>query len=231
MGRTRTRLATAAGPARRVAGTLLALVAGVVLAGAPLGGAATVAAAQEEGGGAVGVAGGPLERTREVLQASNRIVTGIGDRNQKLAQLKDLLRGFLDTDALARKAMGKHLDGRAPEQVSEFLGLFRDLFVRTYVQRLLLFDAPDFGYGGEKVEGESATVATEIITPRDRFAVDYHLRRKAQGWVATDILVEEVSLAENFRAQFDRALAKDSFDALVERLRNKLAAKPNVDEL
>lgn len=170
---------------------------------------------------------GAMERTREVLEASNRIVTGPGDRNQKLAALKDLLRDFLDTDALARKAMGKHLDGRTPEQVSGFLAVFRELFVRTYVQRLLLFDVPEFGYGEEKVSGDSASVATEIVTPKDRFAVDYHLQRRPGGWVATDILVEEVSLADNFRAQFDRALAKDSFDALVERLRNKLAAKPS----
>ena len=175
----------------------------------------------------VAVPGGPLEKTRKILEASNAIVTGPGDRNQKLAALKDLLRGFLDTDALARKAMGKNLDGRTPAQVAEFLSVFRDLFVRTYVQRLLLFDAPDFGYRGEKIEGDRATVNTEIITPRDRFAVDYALRDTSKGWMATDILVEDVSLAENFRAQFDKALARDSFESLLERLRNKLAAKPN----
>ena len=36
-----------------------------------------------------GVPGGPMQRTREVLQASNRIVTGEGDRNAKLAKLKE----------------------------------------------------------------------------------------------------------------------------------------------
>lgn len=178
-----------------------------------------------------GVPGGPMARTREVLTASNKIVTGPGDRNQKLQQLKDLLRGFLDTDALARKAMGKHLDGQPPAQVTEFLGIFRDLFVRTYVQRLLLFDAPDFGYRGEKIAGDTAIVNTEIITPKDEFAVDYDLKKTPSGWLATDILVEDVSLAENFRSQFDRALSKDSFATLLERLRNKLANKPNTGDL
>ncbi|MEY4951211.1 MAG: hypothetical protein RL698_3422 [Pseudomonadota bacterium] len=176
-----------------------------------------------------GLAGGPMQRTREVLQESNRIVTGPGDRNAKLVRLKDLLRGFLDTDALARKAMGKHLDGRSPAQVKDFMAVFRDLFVRTYVQRLLLFDAPDFGYRGEKIDGATATVKTEIITPKDEFGVDYEMKKGSGGWVATDILVEDVSLAENFRSQFDKALAKDSFAVLLERLRNKLENKPNND--
>ena len=176
-----------------------------------------------------GVPGGPMQRTREVLQSSNRIVTGEGDRNAKLARLKELLRGFLDTDALARKAMGRHLDGRTPAQTKDFTSIFRDLFVRTYVQRLLLFDAPDFGFTGEKVEGDTAEVNTEIITPKDEFGVDYSMKKTPAGWVATDILVEDVSLAENFRSQFDKALAKESFEQLLERLRNKLENKPNTD--
>jgi phospholipid transport system substrate-binding protein len=176
-----------------------------------------------------GVPGGPMQRTREVLEASNRIVTGEGDRNAKLAKLKEMLRGFLDTDALARKAMGRHLDGRTPAQAKEFTSIFRDLFVRTYVQRLLLFDAPDFGFVGEKVDGDTASVNTKIITPKDEFGVDYAMRKGPGGWVATDILVEEVSLAENFRSQFDKALAKESFEQLLERLRNKLENKPNTD--
>jgi phospholipid transport system substrate-binding protein len=205
--------------------TCAAIVCSLLLLGG------VVASTAEEGeGNAKGVPGGPLETTREILTASNKIVVGGGDRNQKLAQLKDLLRRFLDTDALARQAMGKHLDGRPPAQVDQFLQIFRDLFVRTYVQRLLLFDAPDFAYNGETITGDQATVSTEIVTPKDRFAVDYHLRKTAKGWLATDVLVEDVSLAENFRAQFDKALAKDSFEGLLDRLRKKLEAKPSADD-
>ena len=182
--------------------------------------------------GAVGVAlaaapavtDGPLAVTRGVLERSNAIVRDSGDRKQKLVALSTLLNDFLDTEALARLAAGKHLDGRSPEEMAEFLRLFRELFVRTYVQRLLLFDAPDFAYGEERVTGDTAKVGTQIVTPRDRFAVDYTLRRTPSGWRATDILVEQVSLAQNFRAQFDAALAKDSFQDLLERLRKKLDA-------
>lgn len=167
-------------------------------------------------------ADGPLAVTRAVLERSNTIVRGSEDRKQKLLALGDLLRDFLDTEALARLAAGKHLEGRSPEETAEFLRLFRELFIRTYVQRLLLFDAPDFAYGQEHVTGDTATVGTEIITPKDRFAVDYTFRRTSNGWRATDIRVEDVSLASNFRAQFDSALAKDSFQGLLERLRKKV---------
>jgi len=165
----------------------------------------------------------PMALTRDVLTRSNAIVKGQGDRKQKLAELSDLLRGFLDTDALARLAAGKNLDGRSPEETKEFLTLFHEFFVRTYVQRLLLFDAPDFTYGEEKVNGDQAQVGTQVITPGDRFAVDYTLHRNADGWRVTDIVVEGVSLAKNFRSQFDAAVAKDSFQGLLDRLRAKVS--------
>jgi len=166
----------------------------------------------------------PLALTRSVLERSNTIVRGSGDRKQKLAQLSDLLRGFLDTNALARLAAGPNLDGRSQAETDEFLKLFHEFFVRTYVQRLLLFDAPDFTYGGETVNGDQARVATQVITPGDKFAVDYTLHKNPEGWRATDIDVEGVSLAKNFRAQFDAAVKKDSFQGLLERLRAKVAA-------
>lgn len=167
----------------------------------------------------------PLAKVKATLTRSNQIVTGAGDHNAKLAELKGLLRGFLDTDALGKKSMGKHLDGKSPQQVQTFLDLFRELFIRTYVQRLLLFDAPDFEYGEEKTTGSSATVDTWIVTPRDKFSADYRLEKKPDGWVATDILIEDVSLADNFRSQFDKALAKSSWDDLITRLQNKLEKK------
>ena len=166
---------------------------------------------------------GPMALTRSVLTRSNEIVRGPGDRKAKLAALGELLRGFLDTEALADRAAHRHLAGRSPEEVAEFQRLFHDFFVRTYTQRLLLFDAPDFAYGAETVTGDDARVGTEVVTPNDRFAVDYTLRRGPAGWRATDIVVEGVSLAQNFRAQFDAAVAKDSFQGLLERLRAKVA--------
>ncbi len=173
---------------------------------------------------------GPLARTRQIMEKSHDIVVGPGEHKQKVTTLNTLLRGFLDTDAMGRQAMGKHLDGRSPEDVRAFLDIFRELFVRTYVQRLLLFDVPDFGYKGETIEGDRASVRTEIITPKDRFGVDYRMKRSADGWKATDILVEDASLGDNFRSQFDAALAKESFDSLMERLRKKVSGpvKPEI---
>ena len=49
---------------------------------------------------------GPMAHTRQVLEQSSVIVKGPGDRKQKLTALSELLRGYLDTEALATAQRG-----------------------------------------------------------------------------------------------------------------------------
>ena len=102
--------------------------------------------------------------------------------------------------------------------------LFRELFQRTYVQKLLLFERPDFGYVGEERTGATARVDTKIVTPRDEFAVTYQMRPDADRWLATDIKIEDLSLTMNFRRQLDRLLSKSSPDEVLGRMRRKYGA-------
>jgi phospholipid transport system substrate-binding protein len=163
----------------------------------------------------------PLEQTRSVLERARAIVDSDVAHNQKLAELSALMKTFLDTDLMGKEALEKHWSKLSASQQKEFLGLFGELFQRTYVQKLLFFEKPDFGYVGEQVNGDGARVDTKIITPRDEFAVAYTLRRAGAGWLATDIRIEDLSLTMNFRRQLDRLLAKSSVEELLNRMRKK----------
>ncbi|MCX8073575.1 MAG: ABC transporter substrate-binding protein [Candidatus Binatia bacterium] len=163
----------------------------------------------------------PLERTRAVLEEARQIVDSAKTHNEKLADLSRLLKGFLDTDTMGREALGDHWSKFSPAQRQEFLQLFRELFQRTYVQKLLLFEKPDFGYVGEQVNGDRARVETKIITPRDEFAVIYQMRLDNGTWKATDIQIEDLSLTANFRRQLGRLLEKETPNDLLARMRRK----------
>ena len=163
----------------------------------------------------------PLEYTRATLEQARAIVASDRTHNEKLATLSDLLKKFLDTDTMGRDALDKHWAQFSAAQQKEFLTLFRELFQRTYVQKLLLFEKPDFGYVGEVVTGGKARVDTKIMTPRDEFAVTYQLRQDGARWLATDIKIEDMSLTMNFRRQLDRLLTKSSPEDVLGRMRKK----------
>ena len=172
-------------------------------------------------GGWTAAAPTPLGYTRSILEQTRAIVDSAQPHNAKLAALSELLAKFLDTDTMGRAALGKNWEKFTPAQQKEFLTLFRQLFQRTYVQKLLLFERPDFEYVGETVDGNSAQADTKIVTPRDEFAVVYRLRRDGDRWLATDIQIEDLSLTTNFRRQLDRMLEKSTPEDVLNRMRRK----------
>ncbi|HJY80814.1 MAG TPA: ABC transporter substrate-binding protein [Candidatus Binatia bacterium] len=163
----------------------------------------------------------PLQYTQSTLEQARAIVDSDQTHNEQLAALSALMKNFLDTDAIGRAALGPNWAKLTPAQQKEFLTLFHELFQRTYVEKLLLFDKPTFGYVGEKRVGDTARVDTKIITPRDEFTVTYQLRAQGDHWLATDIQIEDLSLTANFRTQLARLLSKTSVEGVLGRMRKK----------
>ena len=163
----------------------------------------------------------PLEYTRATLQQASAIVGSDQTHNDKLAALSSLFRSFLDTDTMGRAALGKHWSSFTLQQQKDFLVLFRQLFQRTYVQELLLFEKPNFVYVGETHLDGNAIVNTKIVTARDDFKVVYQLRPEGERWMVTQITVEDVSLTANLGSQLDDLLSRNSVEDVLNLMRRK----------
>ena len=48
---------------------------------------------------------------------------------------------------------------------------------------------------------------------------------KGDHWVVYDVLTDEQSMLENYRAEFNKIITKDGFDALMKRMKKKLDEK------
>jgi phospholipid transport system substrate-binding protein len=65
-------------------------------------------------------------------------------------------------------------------------------------------------------------VHTEIGNPRDAPAtVEYRLRHTEGDWKVYDIVIEGISLVNNYRTQFNTIITKDSYAGLVKQMRLK----------
>ena len=166
-------------------------------------------------------AAAPLDYTRTTLEQARTIVAGSQANNEKLAALSVLFGKFLDTDAMGKEALGPHWSSLTPAQQTEFLVLFHELVERTYVQKLLLFENPDFVYVGEQQSGADAIVDTKIVTSRDEFDIRYKLRPAGAAWMATTITVEDVSLTANLGSQLNDMLSRMSVDDVLGLMRRK----------
>lgn len=161
---------------------------------------------------------------KKTLDDAIAIARAGGDRDQSLAKLRDVARGILDTRTMGRRAMGEVLAAQPPAQQAEYLELFDELIVRAYLQKLLLFRDPRFEYGTPRSAGAALVVPTRIVTPKDEYRVDYEMQDRDGRWVATDVLVEDVSLTQNYKAQFQSLLRDRSFAELLDLMRTKMRA-------
>jgi hypothetical protein len=56
----------------------------------------------------------------------------------------------------------------------------------------------------------------------------YKLRRVDGKWKVDDAVVENISIINNYRSQFDRVISSSSYDELVKRLRDKAGQRPTL---
>src|SRR5262245_9952693 len=161
---------------------------------------------------------------RKALDGAAAIAKRGGDRNESLAALRSAVREILDTKAMGRRAIGDVLAAQPPEQQAEYLDLFDEVIVHAYLSKLLLFRDPRFEYSPPVRRDGSLIVRTRIVTAKDEYRVDYEMQEHDERWLATDILVEDISLTQNYHAQFASLLRDHTFAELVGLMRSKTQA-------
>ncbi len=151
------------------------------------------------------------------------------ERDIRNSEVRKLVSTFLDFEELSRRALGKHWDGLSLAQRADFAATLRDLVERNYVKQI--HGQPDYDLRfdqEEKKENEAKVTATLSAAPKGpkakkvSIALEYHMVYKGGRWVVYDVVTDEQSMLENYRAEFGKIITKDGFDALVKRMKKRL---------
>ncbi|MBI3635239.1 MAG: ABC transporter substrate-binding protein [Candidatus Rokubacteria bacterium] len=141
-----------------------------------------------------------------------------GDRRAAVRKVADEM---FDWAEMARSSLGRHWQARTPEERTKYVRLFADLFEDAYLSKIQLADAEKFRYLGDAVDGDDALVRTKVVTKSgSEIDVDYRLRRhEGDRWKVSDLIVESVSLVDNYRAQFNVVIVRSSFQELINQMK------------
>jgi phospholipid transport system substrate-binding protein len=75
------------------------------------------------------------------------------------------------------------------------------------------------------ISGNLAEVRTKVITASKEIPIYYRTISKDGAWKVYDVVIENVSLVQNYRTQFNDILAKNTPEQLLEILRKKVKAQ------
>lgn len=182
--------------------------------------------------GSAAVADSPLalvqSGTNRALQILNEARSGQGPTLvQRKAEILTIVDEYFSFTEMAKRALGSKWREQPPEKRQEFVRLFKQLLFNTYVNRVDSYAVKDGGvaYDSENIDGNYAVVRTRLQGYQNRdIPVEYRLHKMSEGWRAYDVIIEGVSLVDNYRSQFNSILARESFDSLLKQLRKKAEA-------
>jgi len=138
------------------------------------------------------------------------------------AELRRVIGERFDFEEMAKRSLALHWKKRTPEERQEFIPLFSDLLERSYVNKIENYTDEQILYTDETIDNDYATVKTKIITKRNvEIPIEYRLLKNNNRWGVYDVIIEGVSLVNNYRNQFNRIIRKDSYEELVKRMKNK----------
>jgi phospholipid transport system substrate-binding protein len=142
-------------------------------------------------------------------------------------KVKALTLQFVDFDAFASETIRATWNDLSEPRRREFLSAFRALIQATYARHFKPRQDLKITYRpSTRSDDARAEVPTTLTFEKSQVDVDYRLVKKADGrWWVYDLVIDEVSLMRNYRAQFRRILKQDGFDALLGRIRAAVARK------
>jgi len=144
----------------------------------------------------------------------------IRERRAKIRQVVLQRFGFTE---MSKRSLGRYWNERTPEERTEFVRLYTDLLERAYIDRIDGYTGEQVVYLGESIDGDYSEVRSKIVTKRNQeIPIIYRLQLASTNWEVYDVIVEGVSLVNNYRTQFSKIIRTSSYQELVKKMQVKL---------
>ena len=160
-----------------------------------------------------------IDRVMQLL--ANDDLKGPERAEEKRRLLQQAIGERFDYEEMGKRTLGFHWRKLNETQQKEFVLLFQDFLSNTYAGNVDGYSGEQVEYLKERRKGNFAEVQTKVIAPKIEIPLNYRLKKKSDKWMVYDVVIDGVSLVKNFRGQFARIIKRDSFEGLLDKLREK----------
>ncbi|MFO1519305.1 MAG: ABC transporter substrate-binding protein [bacterium] len=150
----------------------------------------------------------------------------------KNAQIKkEIITGIFDIRELCRLSLDKHWGQRSAAEQSNFVNLMSQLLEKkailskeqskTQGKKVMIKYLGDSFLDPQKTR---ARTKTSITIPKEEvnISIEYKLVKNGNEWKIFDVIVDDASLVDNYKYQFNSIITKHGYPELVSRISKKL---------
>ena len=144
----------------------------------------------------------------------------------KKENLRIIYKDMFDEIEFSKRTLTRNWNKFSPAERVEFVKLFEQILEKSYIDKILDYsnEKVDF-YKESMLSDNQAEIQTKIITSSKEIPIFYRMILKDSKWKVYDVVVENVSLVQNYRTQFNDILGKNTPEQLLEILRKKVKAQ------
>jgi len=171
------------------------------------------------------------DSAQEFIQSRQSQVTALLHQSpgaQRDKQIAGILDGMIDYEGLAKSSLAAHWADLTEPQRKDFTDVLKRLVQRNYEHSIKGILDYRVDFLGEEPGPEGALVHTRARATTDQreepITIDYRVASPSSGtFRVIDVVTEGSSLVSNYKSQFHRVIQKDGFEALLKRMKDKLA--------
>lgn len=132
-----------------------------------------------------------------------------------------LIYSRFDFTEMTKRSLGSHWTSLAPAEQGAFVdGLTYRLLV-TYGRTVRASGNEKVVFNKETLDGGFANVESTVVGGNSDTSIDYRLHDVNGQWRVYDMVIEDVSIVSNFRAQFEREIARTSVQGLLQKIKQR----------
>src|SRR3990167_7167217 len=127
-------------------------------------------------------------------------------------------------EEMSKRALGLYWKKCSPEEKKEFVELFTSILKDAYIGKTDTYSGEKIVLIKEKIESNYANVQTRFVTINGtEVLVGFCMMDTQEKWKVYDVVIEGVSMVNNYRNQFNSILVKSSYKELVQKIKEKKA--------
>jgi phospholipid transport system substrate-binding protein len=144
----------------------------------------------------------------------------------KKEKLRVIYKDMFDEMEFSRRTLTRNWKKFSPKQQEEFVNLFEQVLEKAYLDKILDYSNEKIVFYKETmIPEDKAEIQSKIVTSSKEIPIDYRMILKDGKWKVYDVVVENVSLVQNYRTQFNEILADGTPEQLLQTLRKKVKAQ------
>jgi phospholipid transport system substrate-binding protein len=161
-----------------------------------------------------------VDRAMEVLRdPALKAESAKGVKEKKIWAILD---GVFDYTELSKRTLAQHWKQFSPNQQEEFTRLFGKLLGGVYMDRIIAYKDEKVVFSKvTNLSDETAEVQSEVVRSSKSIPIHYRMISENGEWKVYDVVIEGVSLVQNYRSQFREILTNKSPEDLLKMLREK----------